>query len=96
MAHHRILCYILSASYMLSQDYSHLAITLVPAENGSQTKTAAQGIMRDLLFKCIIFQSFSLASLPVMQSTVVSHSHLITGALEARLGIQTVPYLSSF
>lgn len=59
VAHHRILCYILPASHMLSQDYSHLAITLVPAENGSQTKTAAQGIMRNLLFKCNIFQSNS-------------------------------------
>lgn len=96
-AHYRILCYILSASYMLSQDYSHLAIMLVPAEKGSQTKTAAQGIMRNLLFKCSIFQSHSYQlSLPIMQSNMVSHSHLITGAFEARLGIETVPHLSSF
>lgn len=96
VAHHRILCYVLSASYMLSQDYSHLAITLVPAENGSQTKTAAQGIMLNLLFKCIIFQSNShQLSLPIMQSNMVSHSHLITGRFEAQLGIQTVLHLSS-
>lgn len=31
-----------------------------------------------------------------MQSNMVSHSHLITGGSEARLGIQTAPRLSSF